>query len=69
MVRSVILDQQGFPGKISSGDVFQISQVGLSVKDLCHLIKESGSENLHRAKDLQALSLAGDRNAGLVSRS
>lgn len=67
VVRSVVLDQIDFLGKVASDQPLQVDDIGRSIEDWLKMVNETGRIEFDRAKDLQSLLLPGSGNFGLAS--
>jgi hypothetical protein len=67
VVRSVVLDQIDFLGKVASNQPLQVDDIGRSIEDLLEMVKETSRIEFDRTKDFQRLLLPGGGNFGLAS--
>lgn len=59
------MNQVDLSRKVAAQDAFQILDVGIGIEDLLKMVKEPGTVDLDRAKDLEGVSLAGGRDLRL----
>lgn len=67
VIRSIVLNQIDFLGKVTSDQPLQVNDIGLRVEDLLKMVKETAGIEFDRAKDFQCLLLPSGGNFGLAS--
>jgi len=69
VIGRIVLNQVCALGIIPSGELLQVIQVGLRIQDIGAVVVEAGRIEVHRAKHLDALSLAGHGDLGLAAEA
>ncbi len=67
MIRSIVLDEVDFSGKVPAQNHFEIRDVSVGIEDVLEMVEESRTVKFDRAEDFEGVALSQGRYFGLMS--